>query len=446
MIDDIKRPKQSLKEIFPPKRVTSQVRVPRKVPLEVEDDDSPVPPPPKMRESHYQIVEDEPRGPKRKLYLWLIVLLVLVGAGFMLFGSFASAVVTVVPKQTSLSLNEVITAYAKPGSESELPFQIMSIEESASKMITAKGVEKVEKRSSGQITIYNNHSTSPQKLISSTRFETPDGLIFRIPTAVAVPGYTKNTKGEITPGKVEATVVADKPGSDYNIGSVDWTIPGFKNDPKYKTFYAKSKTPMTGGASGEMRVADKADEAKTREELKQVLTEKLKSRAQAEMLSDFVLYPSALAIQFSSLDPVTPGTALGNEMVEVKESAKLWGVIFKRRELEDYLIERKKADLKEDYEIVNLAELRFNMSANDLARLNSTPETLDFSLVGEANLIAIFNRQELVTKLLGAKKSDYQKVFQAYPAIQEARANFKPPWTGHFPTNPEKITIETVIK
>lgn len=440
MIDDIKRPKQSLKEVFPPKRSVVRQAPKTEAPL------PPPPPPTKARETHYQIVEDEPRGSKRKIYLWLIVFVVLIGAGFMLFDSFASTVVTIVPKQVSLSLNEVITAYAKPSSENELSFQIMSIEESASKMITAKGVEKVEKRSSGQITIYNNHSTSPQKLISSTRFETPDGLIFRIPTAIVVPGYTKNAKGEITPGKVEATIVADKPGSDFNIGLVDWTIPGFKNDPKYKTFYAKSKTPMTGGAQGEVKVADKADEAKTREELKQVLTEKLKTRAQTEMLSDFVLYPTALAIQFSSLDPVTPGTALGNEMVEIKESAKLWGVIFKRSEMEDYLIKRKKVDLKESYEIVNLAELKFSMSASDLAHLNSSPETLDFSLIGEARLVAIFNRQELVTKLLGVKKSDYQKVFQGYPAIKEASAKFKPPWTGHFPSNPEKITIETVIK
>ncbi len=438
MIDDIKRPKPSLKEIFPPKLTARPVTTERPT-----FQPTPVAP---RNEKHYQIVEEPERGSRRKLYLWLVVFLVLIGAGFILFGSFASAVVTVVPKQATLSLNEVITAYDKPTSAEELAFQIMSIEESASKMITAKGVEKVDKKASGQITVYNSHSVVSQKLISSTRFESPTGLIFRIPSAVVVPGFTKNAKGEITPGRVEVTVIADQPGSNYNLGLVDWTIPGFKNDPKYKNFIGKSKTPMTGGASGERRVADKTDEAKTREELKQVLTDKLKARAQSELLDTFVLYPNSLAIQFSSADSITPGEALATEMVEVKEQAKLWAVIFNRSEFESYLIKRKKVDLKEVYEIVNITDLKFNMSATDLARLNSNPDKLDFSLIGEANLVASFNRQELVTKLLGLKKSDYSKVFQTYLAIKSASAVFKPPWINHFPTDPKKITIETVIK
>ena len=273
MIDDIKRPKPSLKEIFPPKLTARPVTTERPT-----FQPTPVAP---RNEKHYQIVEEPERGSRRKLYLWLVVFLVLIGAGFILFGSFASAVVTVVPKQATLSLNEVITAYDKPTSAEELAFKIMSIEESASKMITAKGVEKVDKKASGQITVYNSKSVISQKLISSTRFESPTGLIFRIPSAVVVPGFTKNAKGEITPGRVEVKVIADQPGSNYNLGLVDWTIPGFKNDPKYKNFIGKSKTPMTGGASGERRVADKTDEAKTREELKQVLTDKLKARAQS---------------------------------------------------------------------------------------------------------------------------------------------------------------------
>ena len=119
MIDDIKRPKPSLKEIFPSKLTAHPVTSERPI--------SRPPPIAPRNEKHYQIVEEPERGSRRKLYLWLIVFVVLIGAGFILFGSFASAVVTVTPKQAVLSLNEVITAYDKPTSPEELAFQIMSI-------------------------------------------------------------------------------------------------------------------------------------------------------------------------------------------------------------------------------------------------------------------------------------------------------------------------------
>ena len=97
--------------------------------------------------------------------------------------------------------------------------------------------------------IYNKYSAEAQIFVKDTRFETPEGKIYRIDRAVTVPGM-KNSGGQTVAGSVEATVYADKSGSEYNIGFSDFTIPGLKGGLKYEKFYARSKTPMTGGMKG----------------------------------------------------------------------------------------------------------------------------------------------------------------------------------------------------
>ena len=73
------------------------------------------------------------------------------------------------------------------------------------------GEEAVEVKASGKIMVYNNFSSEPQRLIIRTRFETKEGLIYRIPESIVVPGKTVKMGWE-TPGSKEIGVFADEPG------------------------------------------------------------------------------------------------------------------------------------------------------------------------------------------------------------------------------------------
>ena len=77
--------------------------------------------------------------------------------------------------------------------------------------VTSENEVTIKTEASGKIVVYNNYSTAGQKLIKDTRFETPNGLIFRIKDAVTVPGK-KTVGGETVPGSLEVTVYADKEG------------------------------------------------------------------------------------------------------------------------------------------------------------------------------------------------------------------------------------------
>jgi len=96
-------------------------------------------------------------------------------------------------------------------------------------------------RAYGTMTIFND-TDIPQRFIRNTRFESPNGKIFRIPQSVTIPAKTGNVPGSIT-----STVFADTTGPEYNIPPTNFTVPGFKGTDRYNLFYGRSYQPMSGG-------------------------------------------------------------------------------------------------------------------------------------------------------------------------------------------------------
>lgn len=102
---------------------------------------------------------------------------------------------------------------------------------------------------SGKITISNTTDT-PWPLIPDTRFETNEGIVFRISNGITVPAATSGG-----PGIAEAFVTADQAdsygiivGERGNIEPSRFFLPGLKESSQSK-IYGESIEPMTGGVT-----------------------------------------------------------------------------------------------------------------------------------------------------------------------------------------------------
>ncbi len=230
------------------------------------------------------------RSQRALVFLAAIFILLVGGIGFYTIRS--SAEVTLFPYSEQKS-NEKFEFELVPdwkitetSSEFNLPYQSFEETIEVSVPVAATGSTSTEKgsdRARGKIVIYNNYGTEPQTLVSTTRFETPEGKIFRLAQSIAVPGMTE-ISGKKEPGAIEAQVVADQPGAEYNINPSTFTIPGFKGGPKYEKFSAKSSSTMTGGggtnASGKSLTVSDIEQAKTlakekaKESFRAILSEK----------------------------------------------------------------------------------------------------------------------------------------------------------------------------
>ena len=199
-----------------------------------------------------------------KFAMWTAAVAVLVvallGIGFLFIGK---TTITVVPTQEEITLgdNVVHTAYREP-EKGELGYKVLSYAADASREITASGKEEVREKASGKIIVYNDFGPASQRLIKNTRFETPDGDIYRVRNSFTVPGKPDGGRGSI-----EVTVYADQAGEAYNLpeGSIRFTIPGLKGDLRFDGFYAKQVGPITGGFVGERAVVDESELRRGRE-------------------------------------------------------------------------------------------------------------------------------------------------------------------------------------
>ncbi len=203
-----------------------------------------------------------------------------VGSGLVVIGVLVWLALFVLPRadiaitlrRTPWEFNDIVSAQVTGG---DVAAQLFTQTKNATLSFTASGKKYMENKAHGTIKVVNAYSSDTQGLVASTRFVTPDGKIFRLQNSIVVPG-AKIVNGKIEPSSIDAPVVADKAGNDFNIGPVGrFTIPGFQGTPKYDAFYGISENPMTGGNVGETPYPTPDDIAKAKTGAEQSIKETL---------------------------------------------------------------------------------------------------------------------------------------------------------------------------
>lgn len=373
-----------------------------------------------------------------KVFLWIGGLLVLFFVLLSLSSLMSGATIKVTPKQTRvLATNELFTA-EKQGALGEISFETAKITKQGGEVVPATGEEMVERKASGQIVIYNNFDSSDQRLIRNTRFETPEGLIYRIDESVVVPGRTASN-----PGSVEVVVYADEPGEKYNIGLKDFTIPGFKDDaPRYKEIYARSKSEMSGGFIGMVKKVSETDLASAKDRIIEKLEAELKDEILVQIPENFVTFSDSFIIKSRSL----PQTEARGDSVQVNEEVTLHAIFFRKDELgKSIASELSSQEFAEgDVGIVDWGSLVFAIQNKE----SINPEidtTVSFTISGDIDLMLLFDEMSLKTSLLGKSKKSLHTVLSNFPSIEKAEAVIKPFWRRSFPDNEKKIKLELII-
>lgn len=441
-------PKNTFNDIVPPERRSirniQRSRPPRQSIPEVVDEEM------YTEEVEQQPPQQPPRNRNRfarrgdflfsSYALWgiaaIVVLLVALGLSLLFSGS----KVVVTPKQKEVRVEGVLTAYREPVGD-QLPYELMEFEETATLEAESTGTENVEERASGRIIVYNDFSESEQRLITNTRFETPDGLIYRIQEPVVVPGQRADSNGELVPGSIEVAVYADEPGSNYNIGLVDFTIPGFKGAPQFEGFYARSKTPMTGGFVGERVAVDEATREQAERTLREEIRESLIEAAQRNKPEEFYFFDELVSFNFSELAIEEKGNGTANISVTGKISA----LIFSENDLAERVVRETVAGYNgEPVRLDTVENLEVTPTEEPLNLADA--DELSFTLSGTTKAIWLFDEHQLQRDLSGRQKEALTTVLSGYPGILRAEVILRPFWKQAFPENPGKINIEVVLE
>jgi hypothetical protein len=345
----------------------------------------------------------------------------------------------VTPKNETVTFNQNLTA--KKDSNDGLAFQTVILSKDLEKSVEATSEQKVSKKATGTIVVYNNYSTQPQKLLINTRFQTSDGLIFRSVEAINIPGK-KTVSGKTVAGSVEISVVADQTGEKYNIGLNDFTIPGFKGDPRYSQIYARSKTNMTGGFEGMQKVVSEDVLNQANSELESKVKDYLAKEISSQIPANFILYPDSISYSFAPLSQLNSSSTQG---AVLRKKGTATAIIFDKGSLSRVIINKVLPDVADDVvKISNLESFIFSYTDNSTFDSN-TSTSLDFVLKGDAKFEWVFDDNKLKSDLLGLPKDKALTVISTYKSIQEAWIETQPFWNKTIPTDSNKVTLVNTL-
>jgi hypothetical protein len=364
------------------------------------------------------------------------VALILVAYNYLAYG----ATVTLSLKNEEIALNGTsFTAGSKDAGG--IPFQVMTVSKEEYAALVPTGEKEMNSKATGKITIYNEFGTQSQILIKNTRFQTPDGKIFRIGQQIVVPG-AKTVNGKQSPGSIEVSVTADESGPGYNIEPTNFTIPGFKGTPRYEKFYAKSTEQMSGGAEGKVKIVSDADVRQARENLTKVLREKLLREAQEKLPDNLILFPDAVFYTFTN---VLDNSVLATEK-DVKFTLKgtLDAVLFDADILGNKIARERFVVAKDEkITVLNVSDISFAWKIPTSAPPKEG-ESASFLLTGSAKAVWGVDINLVKTTLAGKNKTDFSLLLKPFTGLESSRADVTPFWRKVFPKDTNKIYVNII--
>lgn len=320
--------------------------------------------------------------------------------------------------EKDLDLRADVNQTAVDPSSLSVPAKIVEKEETYtfSYPVTGKGKTQGQK-AKGTVVIYNEYSSSPQPLVATTRLETPDKKIFRLTKGVTVPGTTE-VDGKKQPGAIEAEVIADASGEEYNIDPSSFTIPGFAGGPKFEKFYAKSSEKMKGGnstkESAEISALTQTDLAMAKGKSESQAQEKIKEDLKNSL--DGEMFLSESAIENTIIESVAL-SKLGDQVgefqyrVKIKARAFVFSDADVKMVFQDSFQASDQSPISLDYGAVNA-----DLSAG----------TATIKVRGEVSHGAEVDIEKLKNDLAGKNGAEIEELIKNYPQIAEIEINVQP--------------------
>jgi hypothetical protein len=384
------------------------------------------------------------RKTPRRTFIWVIATFALVGTAFLVANYFSSATIEITPVTYQGHLDTDFAAIKEGGASAvdagTMMFHFISLTDEKTKEVPATTVQKVEKKASGQVVIFNAYSKDSQRLIKNTRLESVDHKIYRIDQSVVVPGV-KIVAGKSVPGSVEALVYADAPGAEYNIGAGDFTIPGFKGDPRFTKFTAHSKpdSPISGGFTGTVNVPTDVDVKNAQDELKLALKPAAIEKARALIPADMTFFPGSIVLKFEEV----PQEYSQSDTSKVSVKATVSVFFFDTALLTQKIASSALTDYQGNpVTVSNMLGLSFAfVDPVDNVVLADIPQ-VRFHILGDPVFVGKIDEQKIKLSLAGKAKKDFAKIIIGEQNIGKADATVRPMWKSDFPQELSKIAIK----
>ena len=387
-----------------------------------------------------ETTEETPRRrfPFKKIGLMLVFGTGLTLAGYWAFFILPSVEISIERQKTdwSFSGNVIASTQATAVSKEEsiIPAQIFTVSKNSIGSFPASGIERVDQRARGIITVWNAHSRSPQLLVRNTRFATLDGRVYRTTSAVTVPG-ARISAGEIQPSSINVEVIADIAGEAHNIGPVArLRIPGFEGTPRYAGFYGEFKTGASGGFVGERRVPTANDISQAKEEVTIKVKVAIKSSITMTIPPELKIIENAITYTITREGVTGDVNEQGEFTYGVIMEAKV--PAFRENDIIALMVKKFHENNADIYDIVSK-----NLSYTSAPTINLVAGYISIPIEFTSSWARSFDIEAFKTNILDMNAQSLREAIFAIPGVSNSQVNFSPFWVNSVPQDPARVRI-----
>lgn len=389
--------------------------------------------------------EKEEISNKSRKAIWILAVVFCLFAVFLLSSLFSTAEIKIYPKEDTIQLDNSYTISKDP-TTSFVPLEIIQVEKTMSKIVEPDSEGEVRMKATGKAFIYNEYSTSKQRLIVNTRLETPEGLIYRIKQSVDVPGFKMEGNKKI-PGKIEVEIIADEAGEKFNMKvsdlKGDFTIPGLKDSKsKYEGFYGRLSSDITGGYVGLLKKISDEKKEVNKKELRDAISIGLIKEFSSNIPEGYIYFKDIKVIEFD--ETISGKVSLENEL---SEKGILKVMVFDEKKIA-YYIASKSIEGFDDTNIYPVFSDDIIASIKGKTEKPWTEDTLTLNLIGQVRIIKNVNEQALKDFVKGMRKSTVGMLIssQFSDQIEKVSISLRPQWNLSLPKKAENIKVRVMLE
>ncbi|KUK49998.1 MAG: hypothetical protein XD75_0082 [Parcubacteria bacterium 33_209] len=362
------------------------------------------------------------------IFISFFVVVALLGVFFFLPGK---AEVSMYPNIEEVSVTSLVTIDVSEAladfDNLVLPGIIFSNTKEATDSYLSTGTDSKTKRATGVIRVYNKISPAKnQSLVKNTRFlSVPGELTYRADEAFTIPAN----------GYVDIAVTADEAGTEYNINSATFSIPGLVGTNIYSSIYAETISPLEGGEDSQVKIVTVGDISSSKESFEKKYSEIAKEELINSIPESFIYIPENISLEVEDIYADAPAGA------EV-ESFNVYGKINSKVTAfrKDDLI--KVGEKLINNEIFDNIKIVPGSILCDIEEYKVVGEKIELSIVFNAKTYSLPEEELLRNGLLNNSKINSASLLENMAEISKVEIDIFPFWRSTLPSKKESVEIK----
>lgn len=339
------------------------------------------------------------------------------------------------PVSANFSLTALDTATELDEERGVIPSALKKTDQESTQQVPATGQRNNGNKASGTVRLKN--CTDDSKTIPAGTGVSSGGLTF-------ITQRTVNLEdGDFTSGGVcensgdhiaSVQVVAQNPGTRYNIGPSSFTVSGVTG------VTGTSSASMTGGTDDIVTVVSQQDVETAKQRVSSADTDDF-SRKFMEQLGETGFYVVEPTLKLE--EPVTTtspevGQPASNVTVTVKITYSV--MVVPKQDLKTAVENKLKEQIDEKRQKLSLDDVLEGISVT--VQNQTAPAQATLVISQETTAVPMIDIAGIKSQVAGKKRSEIETIVKQYPGVESVNVKFSPFWVSKAPSKPDKVTVK----